>query len=215
MSRQSRTKRLLAPLAERNPDVVYVRDWMVVLPLQHVFRGFCLDMTSMKGVFRPVGSIRDLLFMQISPGIDAFIDYHRYRDGPDFYDELDEQAQSQILCRLIEEHTLPFLRSTDTLEAYYRLRTHALRPISSWPPMHFRLELAMGHFEIARYLARRYRDDWFSRPDYGTVHSLVGLLDADDHAGIAALLHEWEAVTAKNFRIERVWEPTPFPFEAS
>jgi hypothetical protein len=215
MNKQSRTKRLLAPLAQRNPDLVYVSDWMVVLPLQHVFRGIRLDMTSRKGIFRPVWTISDLLFVQTSPGVDGFIDYHRYSNGPHFYDDLNEQAQSEILCRLIEEHTLPFLRSTDTLEAYYRLRTHALRPISLWPPMHFRLELAMGHFEIARYLARRFRDDWFSRSDRGTVHTLVGLLDADDHAGIATLLHEWEAVTAKNFRIEQVWEPAPFPFETA
>jgi len=57
--------------------------------------------------------------------------------------------------------------------------------------------------------------DWFSRPDHGKTRALVTLLDAGDYAGIAALLHEWEAITARNFRVEHIWEPTPFPFETA
>lgn len=214
MSSPSRTKRLLSPLAERNPDVTYTKDRMIVMPVRHVFRSIALDRTSMKGYFRPVWSITDMLFTQTAPGVDDFILYHRYSNGPDFYD-LDEKTQSDMLCTQIEEITLPFLRSADSFEAYYRLRTHCLRPAASWPAVHFRLELAMGHFEIARYLAKKHRDDWFSRPDYGKTQALVTLLDAEDYVGIAALLHEWGAITARNFRIEQIWKPTPFPFEAN
>jgi len=214
MSGPSRTKRLLAPLAERNPDMVYAKDHMVLLPIRNVFRAVRLDMTSMKGIFRPTWSITDLLWMQPSPGIDGFILYHRYNTGRDFFD-LNKTTQSNMLCMQIEEITLPFLRSADSFEAYYRLRTHCLRPPASWPPEHFRLELAMGHFEIARYLARKHRDDWFSKPDYGKTQALVTLLDGEDYASIAALLHEWEAITAKNFKIEHLWEPTPFLLELS
>lgn len=213
MSGPSRTKRLLAPLTERHSDMVYTKDRVFVLPIHKVIRAIRLDMTSMKGLFRPVWSIADLLSMRPSPGIDGFILYHRYSTGPDFYEDLDEKAQSDLLCGLIEEHTLPFLRSVDSFEAYYRLRTHCLQPVASWPPEHFRLELAMGHFDIARYLAARHRDDWFSRPDYVKTQAMVRLLDAEDYAGIAARLHESEAITAKNFRIDHIWEPTPFPFE--
>jgi hypothetical protein len=34
-----------------------------------------------------------------------------------------------------------------------------------------------------------------------------------DRAGLARLLHSWEAETVKNFKIEHLWEPTPFPLE--
>lgn len=214
MSYRSRTSRLLGPLAERNPDIVYTKDHMVLLPVRNVFRSVRLDMTSMKGIFRPTWSITDMLSMQSSPGIDGFILYHRYSSGPDFFD-LDEKTQSGLLCTLIEDITLPFLRSADSFQAYYRLRTHCLSPPGSWPPEHFRLELAMGHFEIARYLARKHRDDWFSNPNFGMTQSLVTLLDADNFQGIATLLHEWEAITARNFKIEQIWEPTPFPFETA
>lgn len=49
-----------------------------------------------------------------------------------------------------------------------------------------------------------------------TVVSLETLLDhlrRGDPAPIAALLHEWEAIAAKAWGIERYWEPSPFPFE--
>ncbi|QDZ00130.2 hypothetical protein FQ775_06900 [Nitratireductor mangrovi] len=215
MSSPSRTKRLLTPLLRRNSDVVYTRDRAVLLPIRNVLRSIHLDQTSMKGIFRPAWSVTDLLFMQPSPGIDGFILYHRYSTGPDFYGDLDEQAQSDTLCALIEEHTIPFLRSVDSFETYYRLRIHCLQPIASWPAMHFRLELALGHFEIAHYLVSKHRSEWFANPEFSKTQSLVSLLEKHDHAGIAALLHEWEAITAKNFKIEHLWEPTPFPFETA
>jgi hypothetical protein len=34
-----------------------------------------------------------------------------------------------------------------------------------------------------------------------------------DRAGLARLLHEWEAYTVKNFKIEHLGEPTPFPLK--
>jgi hypothetical protein len=45
------------------------------------------------------------------------------------------------------------------------------------------------------------------------VRELCAKLAEDDRAGLARLLHEWEAYTVKNFKIEQLWEPTPFPLE--
>ena len=45
------------------------------------------------------------------------------------------------------------------------------------------------------------------------LRELCARLMADDRAGLARLLHEWEAQTVKNFKIEHLWEPTPFPLE--
>ncbi len=30
---------------------------------------------------------------------------------------------------------------------------------------------------------------------------------------MAKLLHEWEAQTVRNLKIEHLWEPTPFPLD--
>ncbi len=45
------------------------------------------------------------------------------------------------------------------------------------------------------------------------LRELCAKLAEDDRTGLARLLHEWEAYTVKNFKIEHLWEPTPFPLE--
>ena len=45
------------------------------------------------------------------------------------------------------------------------------------------------------------------------LKELCRRLAADDRAGLAALLHDWEAQTVRNLKIEHLWEPTPFPLE--
>ena len=48
---------------------------------------------------------------------------------------------------------------------------------------------------------------------YRRLRELCAKLAEDDRAGLAGLLHEWEVYTVKNFKIEHLWEPTPFPLE--
>jgi hypothetical protein len=45
------------------------------------------------------------------------------------------------------------------------------------------------------------------------LRALCAALAANDRAGLAKLLHEWEALTVKNLRIEHLWQPTAFPLE--
>lgn len=42
---------------------------------------------------------------------------------------------------------------------------------------------------------------------------LLHLLEANDHAGLAALLRRQEQHNAKVWKVDHLWEPTPFPFE--
>ena len=42
---------------------------------------------------------------------------------------------------------------------------------------------------------------------------LLHLLEADDHAGVAALLRNHEHQGAKLWKVEHLWVPSPFPFE--
>ena len=45
------------------------------------------------------------------------------------------------------------------------------------------------------------------------LRKFCALLAADDRAGLAKALHEWEALTVKNLKIESLWETTPYPLE--
>lgn len=42
---------------------------------------------------------------------------------------------------------------------------------------------------------------------------LLALLEGGDRAGIGALLREWERRTVKGWKLEHLWESTPFPIE--
>ena len=45
------------------------------------------------------------------------------------------------------------------------------------------------------------------------VEGLCPLVAANDRTGLAKLLHSYEAQSVKNLKIEKFWEPTPFPIE--
>lgn len=54
------------------------------------------------------------------------------------------------------------------------------------------------------------RIDAYKNP--GTGADFARLAE-NDRTGLARVLHEWEAYTVKSFKIEHLWEPTPFPLE--
>jgi hypothetical protein len=215
MSSPSRTKRFLASLVERNPDTLYVKDWVVLRPVNHVFRAVALDRTSMKGVFRPIWTMSDMLLLRTTPGMEEFL-FYAYPIGREEFWALTEPDKGKLIAREMDRTTLPFLRTIDSLEKYYWHRIHNNRIITAYPPEHFRLELAMGHFDLALSLANDHRESWFGGEEVSDqTRQLVMLLDEGNYSGIAQVLRECEAATARNFRIEHIWEPTPFAFEAA
>jgi hypothetical protein len=85
------------------------------------------------------------------------------------------------------------------------------------------LDIALGNLDAARKpCAERVPDlrgetyYFGDADDHATVARLKELCaryQAGNRQGLAALLHEWEATTVKNLKIEHLWEPTPFPLE--
>jgi hypothetical protein len=83
------------------------------------------------------------------------------------------------------------------------------------------LDVALGNLDHARMIAAKHLEQWSpdlardddSRATYARLGELCGLLMSDDREGLIRLLHEWEATTVKNLKIEHIWEPTPFPIE--
>ena len=59
--------------------------------------------------------------------------------------------------------------------------------------------------------SQNYDED--DRAEKRRLRELCAKLEDDDSAGLGRLMHEWEAYTVKNFKIEHLWEPTPFPLE--
>jgi hypothetical protein len=84
------------------------------------------------------------------------------------------------------------------------------------------VRVAQGYLGAARKICQQQRERWSTdKPEYDDdtrakfrrLLELSALLEEDDRAAVVRLLHSWEAETVKNFKIEHLWQPTPFPLE--
>ena len=78
------------------------------------------------------------------------------------------------------------------------------------------VEAARGRLDEARQICCGELANWPSDSGFARRPRMIGArLAEDDIAGAAALLHEWEATTVRNLKIEHLWQPTPFPLETT
>lgn len=81
------------------------------------------------------------------------------------------------------------------------------------------VDVARGDLDGAKEICAKLRaGTMWSDPDFReelsrVLDELCPLLAANDRVGLARQLREWEAYTARNLKIESIWEPTPFPLE--
>jgi hypothetical protein len=128
------------------------------------------------------------------------------------------------LIREIEAHALPALRAIRTLDDYLSfVSQHYFRHhLFEWPECRIIVEVALGDLEAARATAKANLATWSrNQPDhddetrekYRQLRKLCACLAAGEREALAQLLHDWEALTVKNLKIEHLWEQTPFPLE--
>jgi hypothetical protein len=128
------------------------------------------------------------------------------------------------LIEAIEEQALPRLRAIKSLEDYLAfVSQHRLRhQLFDWPHCKVIADVALGDLDAARTVCREYGWRWSldqiehdedSKATFRRVRELCARLAVDDRPGLAQLLHQWEAETVRNLKIEHLWEPTPFPLE--
>lgn len=223
MSRKTRFKRLLGPLLSRNSDVCIAGQFLAFRPVQHVFCAVLFDKVGIAGAFRP----RTLIFptFAIPPGLEM---KDLEGTGGKYYSEeifkLPEDQLSAQICSDVERSALPLFRSLATFENLYEYMMHGDPQLWQREALHFRLELAMGNFDGARMLMRWHRVKWFRRetpasaagPDiHEHERRLCALLDGHDYPGIGRAIREIEAAIVAGYKVNHLWEPTPFPFEST
>lgn len=91
-----------------------------------------------------------------------------------------------------------------------------------WPQCKIIVDGALGDLDAARSIYKQDLPRWsVDQPHYDEddkaencrLREPCARLAAADRAGLARLLHEWEAYTVKNLKIEHLWAPTLFPLE--
>ena len=221
MSTIAQIKQLVAPLLARHPDLVLNGRYVHLTPVHHLARGIVIDRTSDKRGFRPVWTVnflfepQDNLYMTYGFGL--------YPAGNDGWD-IDRPGVDAELLAQIEEKALPRLREIKTIDDFHHFATTAPffgNTMLVKPRNHVYVAAARGDFETAEMLCRQldvpppWHDDnpRFAEGTRRIVKELGPPVAARDRAAVATLLREWEAYTAKKLKLEKYWQPTPFPFE--
>jgi hypothetical protein len=210
-------KKMLRPLLERNSDLAYFRRMLFIKPIRHVFRGVLFDGTSVPHGFSPRWLVNHTFNKRFGSSSPWTFNITWPRPGgwlitrPDIDD---------LLSKHIEQEAIPMMRPVRELETLTNLvDSHWRRDVLFDHPSILIIQSACGNLESARWDVKR-ADYFLSTPvaptdaDYvGKVRKLCTLLEADDLKGLVAHLHAWEEQNVRENKLERWWEPSPFPLE--
>jgi hypothetical protein len=209
-------KTLIRPLLERHSDLAMWGRWIVVKPVRHVFRGILLDRTSGADFTWAKLAVRHLFEFSRTIPLDWGADYP--------WLDLSKPEHLEYLIDGIDRVSLPELRPVQTIEdlVAYVDKHRARHWLFDMPDTRVIFDAALGNLDDAKAIAEENIDRWSSedplwdQEDRQRMAGLVQLHDClvrGDTAGIAGLLHEWEAATVGRNKLESLWEPTPFPLE--
>lgn len=224
MTTAAQIKKMVQPVLARHPDLALVGRLIYLKPVHHFARTVLIDRTAYAEEFEPRWAVTHLFearrFFPLDWG-ELLANERSRRRGLWFMSDPNIEVS---LIEAIEQQALPKLRAIKTLDDYLAfVARHMFGPkLFSWPQCKIIVDVALGDLDAARSRCRENLQHWsVDRPNYDEddraenrrLRELCAHLAANDRAGLAQLLHGWEAYTVKNFKIEHLWEPTPFPLE--
>jgi hypothetical protein len=215
---------MVQPVVDRNSDLVLVKRWLFVRPVHHFARAILIDRTAYADHFDPQWLIHHLFEYRDSLPLtwgEFLANERSSRRGVWRTSDSDVELALQ---EAIELQALPALRRISTFDDFLaHVAQHTFKhQLYEWPTARIVLDVALGELDHARTICEQHAECWSSgkiasdedgRATYARLGELCRRLMADDRAGLIRLLHEWEAATVKNLKIEHIWEPTPFPIE--
>ena len=220
MTTAAQVKKLVRPLLARHPELVLIGRMIVIAPVRHVLRAIYIDRTRSGDQFNPRWAVIHLFEHSRSVWFNLGGDIYKPRPTPwhDRYPTLwwiNDPETPELLAETIETVVLPKLEPLHELEAFYQhlisVKDHAyhLRPYQR-----VIVEAARGRLNDVRHVCCDELSRWSDKDEYVRLpRQICARLAANDIAAVAALLHDWEATTVRNLKIEHLWKPTPFPLE--
>lgn len=236
MSTIAETRRLLQPYVGRHDDLALVGRAVIIRPVRHLICGFYVDRSGSKNWVKPFWFVH----LMFTPWAIQGFDWtgRRYPEHADIDNAATQAAIFQDMDSAFAE-----LRGILDQFSAYGVRLEVNRKLQEFPFYRGVIAAAEGDFQRAMenlrlHAARqegRVRDrlafiEKHTRPHgrprqrelaslgrieayLDAIRTLMSLLVDNDRQGVACLLRKWERGTVRAWKIEHLWQPTPFPFE--
>lgn len=216
-------KRYIAPLLERRHDLVLIGRRLVMTPVTHYARCVYFDRSRWKGSLIPVAMVAPLYE---GPPEAPPLEGHQLRREKKAWDLLEKGGETE-LCDALEARALPLIQNVLTPDDFLIYLQNfspdfVIRKLSESIIL-----LIKGDFQKAKTglqaLVAFYDKLNHDLVASGEPESEIAPLDAarnlfdrlrDDPKALLRTMHEWEAGQVKLLKVERYWQPSPFPCEA-
>jgi hypothetical protein len=213
MTTTAQVRQVLRPLLSRHSDLALVGRFLIIKPVRHILRGVFVDRCGNPNAFVPIKVVDILLpgrhMMTLGWGGQLYKAPYRIWDA-------NNAVAINTMCEMIEYEVLPGLRQIISFGDFVAVASEK-RPLServsyeAFTGMHMLLAVAHGDFDEAREIWDS--DPQISRYMMSKVPFFYTALLSKDRSALAAFLHQWEAQTIATYKLEKFWEPTPFPLE--
>jgi hypothetical protein len=219
MTTVSQVKQAVQPLLQRNPDLALVGRLVIIKPVHHVLCCVYIDRSLDPLSFVPTSSV--LLLSELKKDF-GYIWGGRVRGKTGNW-KITDPGLPEAMCEAIEREALEPMRSINTIDDFIsftakeRFPTHYL---DLYPATRLIADIARGDLTAAKAICKYLKtkegkaEYFYLQEKYDRVmQELCPLVASSDRAGLAKLLHSYEAQSVKNLKIEKFWERTPFPIE--
>jgi hypothetical protein len=202
-------KRITRLVREREPRLILSKRMLILPPVGHYVRGFYLDQTSGKDMFRPSYLVQPLY----RPRTNWALGYgDRFTAAPQYgLFSIENPGTENQLAELLLGEGMRRIEHVDSPEAFleYSKTLEPRRTAGDWHVFH---TLALlGRLDEARVAGERsmekyYRAEWdHCRQSRRLLHILDGGQERVDR-----LLRKWEQQVVKELKLEPYWQ-SPWP----
>jgi hypothetical protein len=221
-------KKLLRPLLSRRSDLVQFRRSICFVPFTRYSRGVAFKMH--------LFSTRSLICPFANQLCDGAWDVDVVREGPAEIPENwedDVEGTAQRLCAELERDILPTIEPVTSFEEHLKRfprSLHVYEPSDRSDRYDFQFACTActrGDFDRAEAVMTELLDPkifFFGVPEVVTEEHRFAIPRQErmayflmtlrkGRAETLTLLHDWEAFSVKSMRLEKYWEPSPFPCE--
>jgi hypothetical protein len=224
MTTAAQVRKLVQPLLDGNPDLVWVGRQIYLKPVHHFGRTILIDRIGDPDGFRPQWAAGHLFQYRTSFPLSWGGWLSKTSGEARGAWRISDPDVVAELIKSIEQNALPVLRAMQTLDDYLTFvsNNYFRHHLYEWPEAKIVVDVALGDLQAARSLCDEHLVGWsVERPHHSDdkktelrkVCELCALLRNDDRTGLVRLLHAWEADSVKNLKIAHIWEPTPLPLE--